>query len=171
MTDEPRRLVRSARFLRWLSWVGIALVLAAVALGLWALVQGPMQGGAVTFSIDTGGLDAPAAAIVLVVAGVLLVLALLQIVAMLRGVEAGAPFRTAARLRGFAFYLFLALLAADVLPTIIQLVEQMSGRQEHVDFNIGGEELLILFVTGLLFLVARLLEAAQRLSDEHEQIV
>jgi hypothetical protein len=172
MRNDAGRLARSARILRWLSWLGIALVMAAMLLGIWALVYGPMSGGGVTFQVDTGGLDPPAAAAVLVVAGTLLVLALLQIVAMLRAVEAGAPFRTAARLRGFAFYLFLALLAADVLPTLVQLVRHVVlGWPGSIDFDIGGEELLILFVTGLLFLVARLLDAAQRLADEHEQIV
>jgi hypothetical protein len=99
-------------------------------------------------------------------------LALLQIAAMLRAVERGAPFRSGARLRAFAFYLFLALLAATLLPTLIQWGEALLlPGPRRVTLSISGEALLMLFVTGLLFFVARLIEEAQRLADDHEQIV
>ena len=51
--------------------------------------------------------------------GLLLGLALLKLVAMLRRIEGGAPF-AAAGLRGFARYLFLAVLASVLAPPLIQ---------------------------------------------------
>jgi hypothetical protein len=172
MIVDAERLARSARRLRWATLLGIAAVLAAMLLGCWVLVAGPLSNGALTFSVDSDGLPAWASALVLLVAGALLVLALLEIVAMLRAVEQGAPFRTGARLRRFASYLFLALLATALLPPLIGWASLLAGaQQQRVTFSLSGEELLMLFVSGLLFFVARLLEAAQSVAEDHEQIV
>jgi len=172
MTESGEKLLRSARLLRFVTIVAMAVVAAATALGAWILVVGPQPGGAIVFEVDAEELAPWPAAIVLGIVGTLVVLALLQITVMLRAVERGAPFRSGARLRAFAFYLFLALLAASLLPTLLQWGEALFwSRPRRVTFSISGEAILMLFVTGLLFFVARLIEEAQRLAEDHEQIV
>ena len=172
MITAAPSLARSARLLRWVSFAGIALVVAAMLLGLWTLHYGPAEDGGLNFSVDADGLGPLDAAVVLVVAGAVLVLALLQIALMLRAVEQGAPFRTGARLRRFALYLFLSLLASVLLPPLIQWGHSLAGSgPRRVSLSLSGEDLLMLFVSGLLFFVARLLEAAQHVAEDHEQIV
>ena len=172
MICDAARLARSARRLKWVTLASIVLVAAAMVFGCWALAVGPQSGGRLTFSVDTDGLSPLGAAAVLLIACGLLILALLQIASMLRAVERGEPFRTGASLRRFAFYLFLALLASVLLPPLIQWGQALAGGTPvRVDFSLSGEELLMLFVTGLLFFLGRLLEAAQALAQEHEQIV
>ncbi len=171
MIIDHSRLARSARFLRWVTFAGVALVGAAMVLGTWALLGGGAFEGAMRFSVDTGGLHPAPAAAVLIAAGALVVLALLEIVRMLRAVEQGAPFRTGERLRRFALYLFLSLLVGSLLPPLIQLVMALAGTPQRVFLSLDSEQMLMLFVTGLLFFVARLLEAAQQVAEDHEQIV
>jgi hypothetical protein len=171
MIVDAAALARSARRLRWVTLGGVGLVAAAILFGCWAIFAGPRSGGGVTFDVDLDGHPPMAAAIVLIIAGALLIAALLQLALTLRAVERGAPFRTGAGLRRFAFFLFLALLAASLLPPLIQLAQRLAGTGERVQFSLSGEELLMLFVTGLLFFVARLLEAAQAVAEDHQQIV
>ena len=152
--------------------VGIAAVVTAMAAGAWVLATGADFGGTISLSYDFDGLPPHWAALILATVGSLMVLALLQITAMLRAVERGAPFRSGARLRRFALYLFLAGLAAVLLPPVAQSLESLlSSEPRRVTLSLSGEAALMLFVTGLLFFVARLIEAAQHLSDEHAQIV
>jgi hypothetical protein len=171
MIIDNARLARAARLLRWVALLGIALVLAAMALGSWSLLTGRDFSGAMRFDVDTGGLDPGPAALVLIIAGTLVVLALVQIAFMVRAVEQGAPFRTAVRLRRFALYLFLSLLAASLLPPLLQWAASLGGTPRRVSLSLNSEQLLMLFVTGLLFFVARLLEAAQSVAEDHQQIV
>ena len=171
MIVDAARLARSARVLRWVTMAGIAIVAAGILFGCWVLAFPPQSGGGITFSVDTDGLNPAGAAAVLIAAGAALILALLQLMRMLRAVEQGAPFRTGAGLRRFALYLFLSLLAAVLLPPLIQLSQRLLGTGQRVNFSISGEELLMLFVAGLLFFVARLLEAAQAVAEDHQQIV
>jgi hypothetical protein len=46
-----------------------------------------------------------------------------------------------------------------------------AGARHRVASSMGGTELLALLVSALLFFVARLLDEAQRLADDHSQIV
>jgi hypothetical protein len=171
MIIEHARLARSARLLRGIALFGIVLVLAAMALGSWALLTRSEVGGALRLDVDAGGLEPVPAVLVLLVAGFLVVLALAQIAAMVRAVEQGAPFRTAPRLRRFALFLFLSQLAASLLPPLLQWGAALAGTPGRVSLSLSSEQLLMLFVTGLLFFVARLLEAAQSVADDHQQIV
>lgn len=171
MISAHKELAWSARVLRWVTYGGIILVISGAALGAWTLLTGTRTEGVFTVGVDSGGLAPIPAALVLALAAGLLLLALLQIAAMLRAVEQGAPFRTGARLRSFALYLFLSLLAAIVLPPLIQGLQALAGLPGRVFLSLSSEELLMLFITGLLFFVGRLLEAAQRLDDDLRQIV
>jgi hypothetical protein len=172
MIIDAGRLARSARLLRWVSLAGILIVAAGMLLGMWALLTDVQSDGPLTLRVDSDGLRPVPACAVLVIAGSLLILALVEIARMLRAVERGAPFAAGARLRRFAFYLFLSLLAATLLPPLIQWGETMvTGAPGRVSMDISSEDLLMLFVTGLLFFVARLLEAAQHIAEDHQQIV
>jgi len=74
-------------------------------------------------------------------------------------------------LRAFAFYLFLAVLVDVAGPPLIQTVRAITGEGGSITLAIGGGEALMLFVTGLLFLVARLLHIAEAIADDSSQIV
>ena len=52
-------------------------------------------------------------------------------------------------------------------PPLLQLA---SGARQ-LELSLGGGEALMLLLTGLLFFVARLLDEARRLAEEHSQIV
>ena len=158
-------IVSSARRLRWATLAVVGLIAAGALAGIWILAVGPL-GGRVSVMIDADGLGGAAAAIVLLVGASLLAAALLQLAAMLRTVELGEPFAAAGRLRRFALYLFLAVLSSILLPPLLMLAT--SGT---LILSLDSGEFLMLFVTGLLFFVARLLEEAQRLAEEHRQIV
>lgn len=158
-------LARSARRLRFVTLGAVVLLMAGALAGIWTILVGPLSGG-VTVMVETGGLAGiPAAAVLLVSAG-LVAGALLELAAMLRTVERGEPFAAAGRLRRFALYLFLAVLSSLLFPPLALLA---STGQFVLTLQSG--EALMLFVTGLLFFVARLLEEAQRVADDNRQII
>ena len=164
-TEAQRRIIRSAHCLRLVTIAAIAILVLAVVFAAAALTG--VIPASTSVSVDTGGLTGSPAALVLLVPAALVAAALLEVAAMLRVVERGAPFGAARRLRRFALYLFLAVLAGVLLPPIVHLA--VGG--DRATFALTSGEALMLFVTGLLFFVARLLEEAQRVADEHGQIV
>jgi hypothetical protein len=168
--NEPRpHIRRAARRLRLVTLFATALVELVIAFAAWVLVAGRPRDWP-WLGIETGGLPPAPAALVLILFGLLLGMALLRLVAMLRAIEGGAPF-AAAGLRGFARYLFLALLSSVLAPPLLGLAfaDGNGGHRLHLSLDSG--EALMLLVTGLLFFVARLLAEAERLADEHSQIV
>lgn len=156
---------RAARRLRWITLGAVGLIALATLVGIWMLLVGPIT-GIVTVVVDAGGLSGVPAAILLLLSAVLLAIALLQLAAMLRIVEQGGTFAAAGRFRAFAFYLFLAVLSGILLPPFLHLAAIGT-----FVFMLDSGEVLMLFVTGLLFFVARLLEEAQRVAEDNEQIV
>ena len=164
-TEAQRRIVRSAHRLRLVTIAAIAILVLAVVFAAAALTG--VIPASTSVSVDTSGLTGSPAALVLLVPAALVAAALLEVAAMLRVVERGAPFGAARRLRRFALYLFLAVLAGVLLPPLVHLA--VGG--DRATFALTSGEALMLFVTGLLFFVARLLEEAQRVADEHGQIV
>lgn len=172
MIQTDPSIARAAQRLRWIALGGIALLVATTALSVAMLLGGSTgaEGGAI--QIDTAGLAPKVAAFVQLAEGGLLALAMWRLADMLGRVAAGEPFRTGAGLRGFAFYLFLAAIASILLPPIIQIASALLGAgARQATFSVGGDDLLMLFVTGTLFLVARLLDEAQRVADDASQIV
>lgn len=165
MIQTPPKIARAARRLRLVTLFGIAAIELVILFAAWVVAEGraadfPM------LSIHSGGLAPGPAALSLLLFGLLFGAALLKLVAMLRRIEGGAPF-AAAGLRGFARYLFLAVLASELAPPLIGAA-MGSGR---IVLMLGSGSALMLLVTGLLFFVARLLDEAQRLADDHSQIV
>ena len=169
MNEAPPSIRRSARRLRLVTLVAAALVEVAIAFGAWVLIAGRPD-NMPWLGIEVGGLHNGPAAIVLILFGLLLGLALLRLAAMLRQIEGGAPFG-AAGLRGFARYLFLAVLVSWLAPPLLLLMMGDATGRHRLQLSLDSGEALMLLVTGLLFFVARLLAEAERLADEHSQIV
>ncbi len=165
MNETPLKLRRAARRLRLAALVITALVELAILFAAWVTLNGNAAGFP-ALEIETGGLPPVPGAIALLLFGLLIALALLRAAALLRAVEAGQIF-PARPLRGFALYLFLAVLLTVVGPPLLHLA---SGAH-RIELSLSGGQMLLLLLTGLLFFVARLLDEAQRLADDHSQIV
>jgi hypothetical protein len=169
MNEISSSIRRSARRLRVVTLFATALVELAIAFAAWVLLAGRPD-NLPWLDIDVGGLHRVPAAVVLLLFGLLLGLALLRLVAMLRQIEGGAPF-AAAGLRGFARWLFLAVFVSWLAPPLILLAVGDANGRHALHLSLDSSEALMLLVTGLLFFVARLLAEAERLADEHSQIV
>lgn len=169
MSEPSSSIRRSARLLRLVTLFAIALVELGIVFGAWVLLAGRAE-EMPWLGIEVGGLHRVPAAIVLLLFGLLLGLALFRLVAMLRQIEGGAPF-AAAGLRSFARWLFLAVFISWLAPPLIFLVFGDGSGHHALHLSLDSSEALMLLVTGLLFFVARLLAEAERLADEHSQIV
>jgi hypothetical protein len=165
MTEPPPKMRRAARRLRLFAIFATALVELLILFAAWVTLSG--NGASFpSLQVETGGLAPVPAAVSLLIFGLLVGLALLRAIALLRAVEAGEPFPARA-LRGFALWLFLSVLFGVVGHPLLQLA---SGAPRLV-LSLSGGQALMLLLTGLLFFVARLLDEARRLADEHSQIV
>ena len=171
MSALPLQIRNSARRLRYVALAAIVL-LELVLLFAVGVLLADRKGEFPALQIHDSALPPVAAASSLLLIGLLVGIALFRLVRMLRRVEAGAPFAAAGDLRGFAFYLLLAALASVFAPALIGLgIGAVAGAPHRLDLSLGSTELLTLLVSGLLFFVARLLDEAQRLADDHSQIV
>jgi hypothetical protein len=174
MSDEPSKAARSARLLRHVTLAGIALLAFGFLAACWVAATGVTGFVGAPVRVDAGGLPPRAAAGAVALMALLLILALRRLVRMLALVEAGRPFGTASELHGFARWLFATVLVSVLLPPLVHLAlgpDGGGGSARSLTFSMTGDQALMLLVTGLLFLVARLLDEAQRLADDHEQIV
>ena len=171
MSELPPQIRTSARRLRYVALAAIALFELVLLLAIWMLMTG-QQSEFSAVQIHDSSLPPWAAAASLLLIGLLVGIALFRLVRMLRRVEAGAPFAAASDLRGFAFYLLLAVLGSLFAPALLQIgIAAVSGAPHRLDLALGGTEMITLLVSALLFFVARLLDEAQRLADDHSQIV
>lgn len=169
MSESPPPIRRAARRLRLVTLFVTALIELAILFAIWVLLAGRPQDWP-GLGIEAGGLPPAPSAFVLALFGLLLGLALLRLAAMLREIERGAPF-AAAGLRGFARYLFCAVLASVLAPPLLGLAMGDGSGRHRLQLSLDSGEILVLLITGLLFFVARLLAEAERLADEHSQIV
>lgn len=168
--DEAARINRTARILRLLTLFMAAAMVIVMVFGSWVLIAGAPESDFFSVAISNGGLPGWAAAAALALVEMLLIIALLKLAGMLRLIEQGIVAGRSSGLRGFAFFLFLSVLSAMLLPPMLRLfVGSESERQFSLDLT--GSDFLILLITGLLFLVARLLDESERLSEEMRQIV
>lgn len=171
MSQLPLQIRASARRLRAVALAAIVLFELMLLLAAWVLIAGRREEFS-ALHIQDSGLPPLAAAFSLLLIGLLVGIALFRLVRMLGRVEAGAPFAAAGDLRGFAFYLLLAVAASVFVPPLLQLgIAAASHAPHRLDLALGGTDLLALLVSALLFFVARLLDEAQRLADDHSQIV
>jgi len=171
MMEFPDRIRRSARRLRYATLTIAALLGLGIVLGIAILLSG-RRDEFTAFQVDDSGLAPVPGVILLAIVGILIAVALLRLARMLGKVAGGAPFGAAADLRGFAFYLFLAVFAVIFAPALLQLaVQAFGGEARQIRLSFGMSEVLMLLVTGLLFFVAKLLDEAQRIADDASQIV
>lgn len=165
MNELPSKLRRAARRLRLATLFVGALVELVILFSAWVT----LNGNAASFpslDIETAGLPPFPGMISLLLLALLVGLALLRAIALLRAVEAGNPFPARA-LRGFAFWLFLTVLFGVLGAPLLQLLTHA----QRITISLSNTQALMLLLTGLLFFVARLLAEAERLADEHSQIV
>jgi hypothetical protein len=103
---------------------------------------------------------------------VLLLIALVRLVQMLSRIGRGEMFTSGVvrRFRGFAFWLLLMALCSLLAPIIIQALTRTGGVHRLV-IGLELNDLLMVAITLLLFLLARLLEQARRLDEEMREIV
>lgn len=168
MNEQSSSIGRSARRLRYATMGLILLYELGVGFGVWLLLSGRRQDISLVQVHDSGLAPWPAA-LTLLAQGLLVGLALFRVVRLLARIESGPTFGVARELRGFALYLFLAVLATVLMPPL--LTAAIGGGAAGISLAFGSGEALMLLITGLLFLVARLLDEAQRLAEDHSQIV
>ena len=167
MNDPPLAIRRSARRLRFITLALIVLYEVGVALGTWILLTG-RQAGLSWVEVHDRGISPWPAALTLIALGILIGLALYRLARLLRRIEQGAVFGVARDLRGFAFYIFMGVVATVVMPPVLTLL--LDGGRSAA-FRFGSSEAITLLLTGLLFLVAKVLDEAQQLAEDHSQIV
>src|SRR5690349_1093736 len=168
MSERSPSIRPAARRLRLVTLVSILLVELIVLLAVWAVLFG-RRADLPAVHIEDAGLPAWPTAIGLLLIGLFVGLALLRLARMLGKVEAGALF-PAADLRGFALWLFVSVLVSILLPMVAPLLAPGPG-PHRLALNLSLTEALMLLISGLLFFVARLLDAAQAIADDASQIV
>lgn len=172
MSQGPVSYARAARRLRQLTLAGIGLLAVMTLSAAIVLLLGGPAGGGVSVAVEDYGLPPWPAAIINVIVAALLGYALWQLSQMLRLVEMGDPFATGGALRKFALYLFLSVLGSIVLPPLAHLLTIVGQEGKHqLTLALDGNDLLMMFVTGLLSVVARLLDEAQSVAEEHRQFI
>jgi hypothetical protein len=172
MIELPDKTRRAARRLRFATIAAIVLLEAAILAGILVLLSDARTSLPVLVVDETGLPPWPSAGL-LFLFGLLIGLALFRLVRLLARVERGAAFGAAGDLRGFALWLLVALLVSIIGPPVVQagLAAGGGGASHRIQFSLDNGEALMLLVAGLLFLVARLLDQAQALAEDHEQIV
>lgn len=103
---------------------------------------------------------------------VLLLVAIIRLVQMLTLIGKGELFTPAVvrRFRAFAFWLLLMALCSLLAPTLLQLLDQGAG-PHRVLLAMQLNDLIMMGVTLLLFLLAHLLERARAIDEEMREIV
>ena len=104
---------------------------------------------------------------------ILLAIAMFRLVEMLGRIAAGDLFTPIVirRFRGFAFWLLMMALFDFLMPTLRDVVTPATGGTRRIAIILDLRELLIVGLTMLLFLVARLLERARELEAEVGEFV
>jgi hypothetical protein len=172
----PSSLARNAKILRFATYAGLVLVVAATLIGVFEVLLG--SGVTPSIQVATGAdADRPglAAMIVLVATGTPFALALWELSRMLGRAEQGEIFSqpTITHLRRFALLVLITAAVSICLPPVLAIATALgTGRDlSEVTLSFDGGDIFILLVSALLFFVSRLFEEAQRIADENRQIV
>ena len=168
MSEVSAPIRDSARRLRLVALGAIVLVELVALLAAWAVAFG-RRADLPAMTIHDQGLPPWPTAVGLALIGLFVGLALFRLANMLGRIERGELF-PARDLRGFALYLFLSVLVSILLPIVGPLFAGGDG-PHRVTIGISLMEALMLLISGLLFFVARLLDAARAIADDASQIV
>jgi hypothetical protein len=160
-------IARSARRLRLAVVVAIGFIVAIYLMGRFGPQAGPIRVEA--HSESSGWL----ARTMIDVTLALFVVALLRLAQMLGAVADGPLFgpRVTRAFRGFAFWLFLAMLVDVVAPPAIAIAQSFSTGTGRAALVFELRDLLMLAGALFLFLLARMLEQARAIEAELEEIV
>jgi len=162
-------LYRSARRLRVALWAGVVLAPLLTLAG----VIGAWRGGSglVGTTLKTAGLPLAWASALAIVQSLLIATALYQLAVLLGAVrlEQLFPPQASRRFGRFAAMLFLAVLVHGPIPALLLALLVPAGQPRGIFLDLA--DLLALLVTSVFWMVARLLDAASRLEDDHRSIV
>jgi hypothetical protein len=152
-----------------LRWVVIATMGAIILLFLLAQLGVDYPG----FRVETREAGTAGARLRAVGTLILLVLAMLRLVQMLGLIAAGELFGAdvVRRFRGFAFWLLMMASFDFLAPILAALLAPSPGGERRIAIILDVRALLIVGLTMLLFLVARLLERARELEAEVGEFV
>lgn len=164
--DNPA-IARSARRLRLVVLLGILLIVAIYLLGRFGPQFGPVR---VEAHGDVGGWQGRA---LIDLTLLLFVIALARLAQMLGAVADGPLFgrRVTRAFRGFAFWLFLAMLVDVLAGPAIAIADNIAQGGARAALRFELRDLLMLAGTLFLFLLARMLEQARKIESELEEIV
>jgi hypothetical protein len=171
--SQAFQLRRGARRLRYALTAGLALLLLAVLAALF-LPNGAAGGIQATVNIRGVGVPYPAAMVLAASLSVLLGIGLFRLVRLLRRLESGELFSPAVtrELRAFTWYALLAALVSTVSPVLVSLLGlRPPDATSRLELAVDSADLWLLLFTGTMFLVARLLDEANRVAEDHRQIV
>lgn len=73
--------------------------------------------------------------------------------------------------RRFARFMLIASVVAIILPSLLSVVEAMSAGQGEVRLALAAPEIIFLFLSGVLYFVALLLEEAATFEHDSRSIV
>jgi hypothetical protein len=161
-------IARSARRLRLLVLAGIVAVVALYALGRFGPPQlGPMRIETPAAAPGWIGLRATEFALLL------FVIAMARLAQMLGAIARGPLFgpQVTRAFRGFAFWLFLAILADVLVPLALASGQALRAGTGRVELAFELRDLLMLAGSLFLFLLARIMERARAIESELEEIV
>jgi hypothetical protein len=169
MTEYATPFSGLARGLR----IAAAFGAAALPLIVVAAIAVPQRGAPVTATIEAGGLPPGWGAALALVYTLLVSMALVELCRMLRRVEQGDAFSPVAirHFRRFAAWLSIAALAAILLPAIAVLSRAALADSGGARLDLDGGDALFLLLSVLMFLIARLFEAAARYQEDSREIV
>jgi len=163
---ENDTIVRSAARLR----ISIFAVMALMVILYGAGRFGVQLGGA-TVEARVHGQDPSTAMLMADVTLALLVVAFFQLTRMLGRIASGDMFtaQVIGHFRSFALWLLITALFGLAGPLVAPLLAH--GGANHFQFVLDFQKLLLVAVTLVLFLLARLLERARRLEEENREFV
>src|SRR5678815_507617 len=160
-------IAHSARRLRLLVWVGIALIVGIYLLGRLGPQLGPVR---VETHGDVAGREGRA---LIDLTLLMFVIALFRLSQMLGAVAEGPLFgpRVTKAFRGFAFWLFLATLVDVIAGPAVSLVNMARAGATRTALTFELRDLLMLLGALFLFLLARMLQQDRAIESELEEIV
>ena len=163
---ENDAIVSSAARMR----IGIFAVMALMVI-LYGAGRFGLQLGGAKVEARVHGQDPSTAMLMADGTLLLLVVAFYQLTRMLGRIASGEMFtaQVIGHFRGFALWLLITALFGLAGPLAASLVA--SGGANHFEFVLDFQKLLLVVVTLVLFLLARLLERARRLEEENREFV
>jgi len=171
--SQAVRVRRTARLLRHGVLGGVAVLLVVTCAAL-LIPKGANHPVAAIIEIHEEGVPHAAALVLAVLLCGLLTVGLIRLLRMLRRIESGELFSPLVTrdLKAFTLFALLSAVVSTLGPPAIHLISLL-GRSGGHELTLGADnsDIWLLLFTGLLFLVARLLDEAIRIVDDHQQII